>query len=108
MSARQEAAGAASRPAGAAVYKLPRSPRDVGDTVQLRFVILGPEAASSSGKPSKVARSFLDKDKALDRPRPEQVPARGDLEVEGVVDDACVTAGSEQASRPHSAGRRGA
>ena len=46
--------------AGATVHKLPRSPRDVRDTVHFRFVVLGPEAASSSGKPSKVACSFLD------------------------------------------------
>ncbi len=55
--------------AGATVHKLPRSPRDVGDTVQFRFVILGPEAASSSGKPSKVARSFLDHAAGPDSPR---------------------------------------
>jgi len=55
--------------AGATVHKLPRSPRDVGDTVQFRFAILGPEAASSSGKPSKVARSFLDHTTGPDSPR---------------------------------------
>ncbi len=55
--------------AGATVHKLPRSPRDVGDTVQFRFAILGPEAASSSGKPGKVARGFLDHAAGPDSPR---------------------------------------
>ena len=54
---------------GATVHKLPRSPRDVGDTVQFRFAILGPEAASSSGKPGKVARYFLDHAAGPDSPR---------------------------------------
>ena len=55
--------------AGATVHKLPRSPRDVKDTVHFRYVVLGPEAASSSGKPSKVARSFLDHATGPDSPR---------------------------------------
>lgn len=55
--------------AGATIHKLPRSPRDVGDTVHFRFAILGPEAASSSGKPGKVTRSFLDHAAGPDSPR---------------------------------------
>ena len=55
--------------AGATVHKLPRSPRDVRDTVHFRFAVLGPEAASSSGKPSQVARSFLDHCTGPDSPR---------------------------------------
>ena len=39
------------------------------DNVQFRFVILGPDAASSSGKPSKVARAFLDHTASPDSPR---------------------------------------
>ena len=55
--------------AGATVHKLPRFPGDVKDNVQFRFVILGPDAASSSGKPSKVARAFLDHTASPDSPR---------------------------------------
>ena len=55
--------------AGATVHKLPRSPRDVRDTVEFRFAVLGPEAASSSGNPSKVARTFLDHATGPDSPR---------------------------------------
>ena len=54
---------------GATVHKLPRSPGDVKDTVHFRFVILGPDAASSSGKPSKVAQAFLDHTSGPDSPR---------------------------------------
>ena len=55
--------------AGATVHKLPRFSGDVKDNVQFRFVILGPDAASSSGKPSKVARAFLDHTAGPDSPR---------------------------------------
>ena len=55
--------------AGANIHKLPRSPRDMRDTVDFRFAVLGPEAASSSSKPSKVARSFLDYATGPDSPR---------------------------------------
>lgn len=55
--------------AGAIVHKLPRSPGDVGDTVNFRYAILGPDAASSSGKPSRRARAFLDQVTGPDNPR---------------------------------------
>ncbi len=55
--------------AGATVHKLPRFPGDVKNDVHFRFVILGPEAASSSGKPGKVARAFLDHTTSPDSPR---------------------------------------
>ena len=55
--------------AGASVHKLPRFPADVKDTVHFRFVILGPDAASSSGKPSKAAQAFLKHTTGPDSPR---------------------------------------
>ena len=55
--------------AGATVHKLPRLPGDVKDNVQFRFVILGSDAASSSGKPSKAAQAFLDHTTSPDNPR---------------------------------------
>ncbi|MDE0105406.1 MAG: DUF499 domain-containing protein [Bryobacterales bacterium] len=58
-----------ARDAGATVHKLPRLPADVRDTVHFRFAILGPDAASSAGKPSTVARSFLDYTTSHDSPR---------------------------------------
>ncbi len=61
--------GAAAAAAGAQVHKLPRSPGDVEDTVRFRFAVLGLDATSSSGKPSKAARSFLDRAAGSDRPR---------------------------------------
>ncbi len=54
---------------GATVHKLPRSPGDVGDTVHFRYVVLGPDAASSSGKPNRAARAFLDHVTGPDSPR---------------------------------------
>ena len=55
--------------AGVSVHKLPRSPSDVKDDMQFRFVILGPDAASSSGKPSAIARRFLDQTTSPSSPR---------------------------------------
>jgi hypothetical protein len=46
--------------AGARVHTLPRSAADVEDNGEFRYVILGPNAASESGKPSAEARKFLD------------------------------------------------
>lgn len=55
--------------AGAGVHVLPRSPGDVADDGSFRYVILGPEAASDSGKPSRVAKRFLDETTGPNRPR---------------------------------------
>ena len=60
-----EGAGAA----GAKVHTLPSSPGDVGDDGSFRYVLLGADAVSDSGKPSARARRFLDETTGPDRPR---------------------------------------
>ena len=55
--------------AGATVHLLPKTPRDVGDDGSFRYVVLGAAAASDSGKPSRLARRFLDETTGPDRPR---------------------------------------
>ncbi len=75
-----------ARAAGAAVHVLPASPKDVGDDGRFRYVLLGPEAASESGKPSALARRYLEETTAADRPRVHRnavvlaVPSRDGLE----------------------------
>ena len=54
--------------AGAKVHMMPASPMDVADDLTFRYVVLGAEAVSQSGKPSPVARSFLET-RGKDRPR---------------------------------------
>ena len=46
--------------AGAKLHLLPASPRDVGDDQDFHYVILGLDATSDSGKPSRVAKRFID------------------------------------------------
>lgn len=46
--------------AGARVHNLPERPRDVEDDGEFHYVVLGPRAASESGKPSAEARRFID------------------------------------------------
>ena len=60
-------AGAAA--AGAKVHNLPERPRDIADDGDFHYGILGPKAASESGKPSAEARRFIDETTAADRPR---------------------------------------
>ena len=60
-------AGAAA--AGAKVHNLPERPRDIADDGEFHYGILGPKAASESGKPSAEARRFIDETTAADRPR---------------------------------------
>ncbi len=73
--------------AGAKLHLLPASPRDVGDNVDFRYVILGPEAASDSGKPSPLAKRFLEEGSSPNRPRVHAnavvvaVPSRDGLEI---------------------------
>jgi hypothetical protein len=55
--------------AGARAHTLPRSPRDIQDDGEFHFAVLGPQAASESGKPSAQARRFLNETTAADRPR---------------------------------------
>ena len=55
--------------AGARVHTLPQAPRDVQDDGEFHFAVLGPEAASESGKPSAEARRFIVETTSPDRPR---------------------------------------
>ena len=71
---------------GARVHTLPQAPRDVQDDGEFHFAVLGPEAASESGKPSAEARRFIDETTSLDRPRVNRnaivlaVPSKDGLE----------------------------
>ena len=72
--------------AGVSVHLLPASPRDVGDDGSFRYVVLGPGAASESGKPRALAKRFLDEAGGPHRPRVHRnavvlaVPSHGGLE----------------------------
>jgi hypothetical protein len=57
---------------GARPHKLPERPSMVDDDGQFRYVVLGPTAASESGKPSAEARRFIEETTAPDRPRTER------------------------------------
>ncbi|MDI6858017.1 MAG: DUF499 domain-containing protein [Dehalococcoidia bacterium] len=64
---RRLTAGASA--AGARVHNVPERPRDVEDDGEFHYVVLGPRAASESGKPSSEARRFIDETTGPDRPR---------------------------------------
>lgn len=55
--------------AGARVHNLPARPRDVEDDGEFHYVVLGPKAASDSGKPGPEARRFIEETTGSDRPR---------------------------------------
>ena len=55
--------------AGARVHKLPDAPRDIQDDGEFHYAVLGPKAASESGKPSSEAKRFVNETTAADRPR---------------------------------------
>ena len=58
-----------ARAAGAQVHVLPESPRDLADNGEFRYVVLGPEAASESGRPSAPASRYLSETTGPDKPR---------------------------------------
>ncbi len=72
--------------AGARVHNLPARPRDIEDDGEFHYAVLGPSAASDSGKPSVEARRFIEETTAPDRPRVYRnavvlaVPSRDGLE----------------------------
>ena len=72
--------------AGARVHNLPDRPRDIADDGEFHYAVLGPQAASESGKPSAEAKRFIDETTAPDRPRAHRnavvlaVPSRDGLE----------------------------
>ena len=55
--------------AGAKVHNLPERPRDIADDGEFHYGVLGPQAASESGKPSAEAKRFIDETTTTDRPR---------------------------------------
>jgi hypothetical protein len=55
--------------AGVSVHTLPARPNDIKDDGAFRYAVLGPNAASESGKPSPEARRFLDETTGPDKPR---------------------------------------
>ena len=69
------------------VHLLPEKPNDVEDNGEFHYVVLGPKAASASGKPSAEAKRFLDETTGPEKPRVFRnavviaVPAREGLEM---------------------------
>jgi hypothetical protein len=55
--------------AGAVVHNLPKRPNDIEDDGEFHFAVLGPRAASDSGKPSAEAKRFIDETTGPDKPR---------------------------------------
>ncbi len=72
---------------GARVHNLPDRPRDIEDDGQFHYAVLGPKAASESGKPSSEAKRYLNETTAPDRPRVNRnavvlaVPSRDGLDL---------------------------
>lgn len=55
--------------AGVRVHLLPSHPRDIEDDGKFHYGILGPKAASDSGKPSPEAKRYLDETTSPEKPR---------------------------------------
>ena len=55
--------------AGVRVHTLPTKPRDIDDDGQFHYAVLGPSAASDSGKPNPEAKRFLDETTGPEKPR---------------------------------------
>ena len=72
--------------AGATVHNLPERPRDIADDGAFHYGVLGPGAASESGKPGASAKRFVNETTAVDRPRVNRnaivlaVPSRDGLD----------------------------
>lgn len=67
--AKEKSLTAGASAAGARVHNLPVQPRNVDDDGEFRFAVLGPKAASESGKPSSEAVRYLTETTGPDRPR---------------------------------------
>ena len=66
-----------ARGAGVKVHVLPARPSDIEDDGEFHYAVLGPKAASESGKPSAEARRFLDETSGPEKPRaPKSAGAR--------------------------------
>jgi len=85
--AKLKALTAGASAAGARVHTLPDKPSDIEDDGELHYAVLGPKAASESGKPSPEARRFLEETTNADRPRVYRnavvlvAPSRDGLEI---------------------------
>jgi hypothetical protein len=72
--------------AGAIVHNLPKRPGEIADDGEFHFAVLGPKAASDSGKPSAEARRYIDETTGPDKPRTNRnavvlaVPSRDGIE----------------------------
>ena len=66
---RQSALTAGASAAGARVHNLPERPSDIRDDGDFHYAVLGPSAASESGKPSSEAKRFINETTGPDRPR---------------------------------------
>jgi hypothetical protein len=55
--------------AGVRVHTLPAKPKEIDDDGVFRYAVLGPSAASESGKPSAEAKRFLDETTGAEKPR---------------------------------------
>lgn len=72
--------------AGASMHMLPKQPREIEDDGEFRFAILGPACASDAGRPSSLAKRFIEETTASDKPRVNKnavvlaVPSRDGLE----------------------------
>lgn len=72
---------------GVRVHTLPARPKDIEDDGAFHYAVLGPSAASESGKPSIEAKRFIDETTGADRPRVYRnavillVPSRDGLEL---------------------------
>ncbi len=77
---------AGAKGAGARVHVLPKSPVDVDDDGEFRYVILGPDAACDPGAPGELTRRFLSEHSSPDDPRVKKnavvlvAPSRNGLE----------------------------
>lgn len=58
-----------ARAAGVKVHKLPAKPADIEDDGAFHYAVLGPLAASESGKPSSYAKRFIDETTGPEKPR---------------------------------------
>ena len=54
---------------GVRVHQLPEKPADIEDDGKFHFAVLGTDAASESGKPSAVAKKFIDETTSAAKPR---------------------------------------
>jgi hypothetical protein len=55
--------------AGVRPHTVPTRPKDIEDDGEFHYAILGPDATSESGKPSSLAKRFIDETTGPERPR---------------------------------------